>query len=513
MALFDQILRAIRGEHLPKTQRALEQKFSPGDPTVNWSYVNHLVYTANTTAYGGDGTGDSNSAVFACLLALSMGSIEPPLSVFKRDTAHGGELEPQPDNPIQAFFDAVNPELDIDEIRFWTSWAKHTDGNAYLVKVRSSSNTTGLPVQLWPVSPTRMQPKTARGSKNFIDYYEYREYDDGPPEVVPVENVIHFKLGVDPYDMRKGLSPLKRLLREIASDAEATKFSDALLKNFGVPGLVASLPADSILSPDQTREMKDAFQREFGGGNRGKFGILSGGANMQQFGFSPDDLNLEILHNFPETRIAAVMGVDPLVARLGVGLEQTSNYASAKQVRENFTELTLIPSWRMDESKWNRKLKVDFTSDPSIVIKHDLSEVRALQEDENAKAERLERLVKAGIIPVQAAARELGYDPEWAPGSLFYVSPNVTYVAIENLETDPAVAAAAQAQAAADRAAALNAGVSNPPNSVPPKKAMAFSDLAQALVDASVDGFTEDLQRLQDAQQKRLTRALVEKGS
>ena len=36
-----EVWKAVRGDHL-------SHKFTPLDATVNWSYVNHLVYTANT---------------------------------------------------------------------------------------------------------------------------------------------------------------------------------------------------------------------------------------------------------------------------------------------------------------------------------------------------------------------------------------------------------------------------------------------------------------------------------
>lgn len=495
----------ISGQYLKASRPELESKFTPADPTVNWSYVQHLVYTANTTAYGGEGTGDGNSAVFACLLALALGSIEPPLIVVKKDIVHGGELEPQPDHPLQAFLDDPNPELDMLELRFWATWSKHTDGNAYLVKVRSGDARVGLPLSLWPVPPNRMEPKTARNSKRLIDYYEYRPYEDGPPEPVPVENVLHLKMGVDPCDPRKGLSPLKRLLREVASDAEATRFMDALLKNFGVPGMVATLPADTVLNPDQIREMKAKFNEDFAGGNRGRFGVLSGGAKLEQIGFDPDKMNVKVLHDFPETRIAAVMGVDPLVARLGVGLEQTSNYASAKQVRENFTELTLGPLWRLDEAKWNRQLKTDFTDDKSIMIKHDLTEVRALQEDESDKHARIREDFRAGILTREGARRELGYDAELSDEETLFVPSGGSYMRVSDAITDPA----AQQEGAALPGVGGQPSLPRPAPGSKSEVDEMFALHLQAVVDTAADGFAEDLQRLQTNQQKRLQRALV----
>jgi HK97 family phage portal protein len=487
----------VTGAYLPHRQ----QKFTPLDATVNWQYVNHLVYTANTTPYGQDYSGDGNSAVFACLRALAYASIEAPLRVWKLDPKQ--QREPLFNTPILDLLDEPHPELDLNEIRWWCSWARHIDGNAYVLKVRSGNSTTGVPVELWPISPTRMRPHTERGSNNFIDWYELDKYQGGPPQEIPVENVIHFKLGVDPYDTRKGIAPLKRLIREIASDGEATRYADALLRNFGTPGLVARLPAETMLSPKQIEELKANIAQSFGSEQRGRVGVLSGGADMSQFGFSPDQLNLKVLHDVPETRIAAVMGVDPLVARLGVGLEQTSNYASARQVRENFTELTIVPQWIMDESKWTKKIARDFTDDKTIIIAHDLADVRSLQEDENAKHERVGKDFDRGIISREDARRELGYDPEIVPDDIVKIAVGVTYTRAADAVTNPTTAPALPPPTP-------GAPPVQPP--LPPggkARGDMFAKVVQSIVDQAVPDFVDDLEKLQADQHKRVTNGLT----
>lgn len=502
---FDAVRKALR----------VERKFTPQDPTVNWEYVNHLVYTANTVPYGSDPrTGDANSAVFACLRALSYASIEAPLKVFQKDAS--GEPEPAPDNPIQALFDEPHPELDILEICWWLAWARHADGNAYLQKVRAVNELTGPVVELWPVSPSVMRPKTEQGSSNFIDWYERDRYDGKPADRIPVENVIHFKLGVDPHDPRKGISPLKRLVREINGDTIATEFTEALLSNYGIPGLVVTLPSETSLSPKQQDDLKASIEERFTRANRGRVGVLSGGATMDQFGFSPEQLNMKVLHDVPETRIAAVMGVDPLVARLGVGLEQTSNYASARQVRENFTELTIIPLWMMDQSKWNRKLKPDFTDDRNTIIAYDLTEVRSLQEDADAKWKRVTEAWRAGMLTREMALRELGMDADLDPAEVLLVPTGTTYVEVGKALTDPAVEAQRQADAQAARLAAQRPP-GGPPAAAGGGKAIddpaAYADVLQQIVDIAAVDFEKDLQKLADNQQKRITKALLVNGT
>jgi HK97 family phage portal protein len=463
-----------------------ETKFSPSDPSQNWQYVNHLVYTANTQPYEGSGTGDANSAVFACLLAYAKAAIEPPLRTYRVQADRSRDEMPAA-NPLQELLDDPNPSLDMLEIRWWLAYARHCDGNAYLVKARSGNERTGEVVELWPVSPSRIGPWTERDSPNFIDYYRYQRAD-GDYEKIPVENVIHFKLGVDDRDHRKGLSPLKRLVREVASDAEATRFADTLLTNFGVPGLVLSLPDTAQPPPEQIELMKQRTKNAFWGQNRGNVAVVTGGATMQQFGFSPEQLNLKVLHDFPETRIAAVMGVPASLAGLGVGLEQTSNFASARQMKENFTENTLVPLWTMDEAKWNKGLKREFTDDKSIVIAHDLTEVRALQEDMDAKYKRLTEAVKAKWLLPDEARAEVGFPP----------LPNGA-----GAEFAPEPTPAPPGQPAADDTA------NEASRGIAEAKGPQWNDWMQMLVDEGSVLFEEDLRKLQNEQKRKLQRALI----
>lgn len=469
MSILDRAWRVLSGQYLrPDTERKLHYLPDSGAALT----LGTLVHGPGASelqggAYGRGG--DGNSAVFACLMALSMGHIEPPLRVWNRNA----DSSPVwlSDSPFQALLDDPNPHHDDLEVWFWTQWARHLDGNAYLRKVRSGNDRTGNVVELWPVSPTLMQPVTEKGSTNFIDYYKYA-YAPGKFEKVPPENVVHFRIGIDDRDHRLGLSPLKRLVREVCSDDEATKFADALLRNFGIPGLVVVPPANANFTEEQATALKQRVAAEFGTDNRGNVGVLSPGADMKQFGFSPEQLNLHALHDVPETRICAAMGVHPAVAMLGVGLTQTANYASLNAVYEAFTERKLVPSWRMDAAKLNKQLKPDFTDDRNVYVEHDLTEVRSLQEDRNQLFGRLDEAVKTGWITADEARAEIGLPP---------------------------LGQTAPASNAKERIVQFKAGELT-------------ADMLQAVVELAEPRFQAELESYFDDQRKRVKRALVSGG-
>jgi HK97 family phage portal protein len=385
-------------------------KFTPASSEINWQRIETLVHGpgagADTTTF--------NSAVFACLEVIAFSYPEPPLTVFKK--VENDQDEKMPDTPLQELleFPTPNGELSMDELLFWTAWAKHVDGNAYWFKVRSGDADIGNVVELWPVSPTLVKPVTEKNSNDWISHYEY-QYAPGKTTDVSVANVIHFRHGLDDRDMRKGLAPLKALVRQVSTDEEADKFVSALLSNYAVPGLVVIPTGTSNISETDADNMTRKLSRKFGNDNRGNVAVMSKETKIEQFGFSPKDLDMTVLHRIPEERISAVMGVPAIMAGLGAGLDR-STYNNSHEMSEWFTERKLVPQWRADAAKLNVSLKPDFTDDKDLFLAFDLKNVRTLQEDENAKYERLQKATAQKAFMTRNEARsEIGLDPydEW----------------------------------------------------------------------------------------------------
>jgi len=356
----------------------------------------------------------ANSAVFACLNAISTSFIEPPLRVYQR-VPDGGQPQVIPDHPLQLLLDRPNPVHSRGELWWWVQWAKHVAGNAYLRKVRAGDPLRGNVVELWPLSPTRCWPYTTPEDRQrgvFISFYRYeQDYVAGKYAVedIPPENIVHFRLGLDDWDMRIGCSPLQRLLREVSSDDDCTAFTDALLANFAIPGLIVTTQDRSISREDAERIKQDVATR-FGGDNRGMVGLLNNGATVQQFGFSPEQLDLRGLHRVPEERISAVMGVPAIVAGLGAGLDRAT-YANFAEARAMYTEAKLCPMWSQDAGSIDLQLLPDFDSDPQTFTQFDLTDVRALQEDEDKKYVRLNLGVGGRWITVNEARADVGLPP------------------------------------------------------------------------------------------------------
>jgi len=119
---------------------------------------------------------------------------------------------------------------------------------------------------------------------------------------------------------------------------------------------------------------------------------------------------MKALHRVPEERISAVMGVPAIVAGLGAGLDR-STYSNVREAREMFTETKLVPLWNDDAGTVNLQLLPDFDTNRRTFCKFDLTDVRALQEDEDKKYARLDLGVQHKWITVNEARQDVGLPP------------------------------------------------------------------------------------------------------
>jgi HK97 family phage portal protein len=274
---------------------------------------------ADSFLYGSTSGAAGNSAVFACLQAIATAIAEPELRVYRTD---GSERIEQADTELGRLLARPNPHFSLDTLLAYLSTCLHVDGNAYWRKLRAGDPETGNVVELWPISPTRIAPRTEQGSQQFIDSYRYyynsTQFVDLPPSAV-----VHFRYGLDDRDHRIGCSALKRLVREISSDDQATRYADRLLANLAINGLTLSFDKEAPpISQETADELKARITQAYGGDNAGGAAVLSPGATLTALGFSPEQMDMKTLHRVPEERISAVLGVPAIVAGLGAGLER-----------------------------------------------------------------------------------------------------------------------------------------------------------------------------------------------
>jgi len=316
---------------------------------------------------------------------------------------------------LPALIATPNSFYSSDHLWAGTLWSLLTSGNAYWLKVK---NGNGKVAELWWVPDQLIEPKWPDDGKTFISHYDYTV---GGKEIkLEPEDVVHFRDGVDPQNMRKGLSPLRGLLREIWTDNEAAVFTAALMRNGGVPGIVISPDEPgATITQAQADHAKEFFQNEFTRNNRGKPIVMTGKTKVEQFGFSPKDMDLSPLRDISEERVTAAFGVPAAVVGFGAGLQNTKVGATMRELRQLAWHNGVIPLQQIAATTLTRSLLPDLGKTGMVAF--DNSDVAALADDENKHVERVTSLVKAGIWTRGEGRTETG--KEATPADDVYLLP------------------------------------------------------------------------------------------
>lgn len=368
------------------------------------------------------GDGMSSSLIMAPILWMARTFPEAPIQVLD-----GEDVEVERHPMVQLL---RRPNKFYSGITLWMatliSWV--LDGNAYWIKVR---NQMGGVIELWYVPHWLMKP--IGNETEFVSYYRYEV--DGQMMRLDPSDVVHLRYGLDPRNPRKGLSPLGTLFREIFTDEEASNFSASLLRNVGVPGLIVS-PEGDAPSEDDVEATKDYIKEQFGGDRRGEPLVFGGPTKVQQFGFSPEQMDVKTLRRIPEERVTAAIGLPAIVVGFGAGLER-STFANYAEAREAAYEQCIIPTQRHMAEEIRHQLLPDFEDQlGDLEVAFDLSKVRVLQEDRNKEAARVGTLYTRGVITRGEARKAIGEESSDAD-EVFVVSTTTQLTPASEPPGDP----------------------------------------------------------------------------
>ena len=382
-----------------------------------YSYLNQAVMGYNTQsgyfdhkklAELGDGTG--NSAVIACLSVLATSFAEPGLLVATRNSE--GDYNPDMNHPMARLFRKPNPYMTQQLLANYIVTSLNANGDAFIYKNR---NQRGQVVELVPLMPHLVE---AKGNENeLITHFDYQPQGgtQGEDSVrIDKKDMIHLRQAVDPNNMRRGLAPLRGVLREIAGDEAAGQYTAALLHNMAVPGVILSPRDDQMGGPtrEEAEAIAEMYKQKFGGKNRGAPMVLSGAMNVEIVSFSPDQMKLAELRRIPEERVSAVLGVPAILAGLGAGLD-SATYSNTKELREFFTESKLVPMWNMvAQDLTHQLLRPEFDGSENEYAEFDITNVRALADDKDNLYKRMNTAVQGGWVTIGEARKVVGLEAD-----------------------------------------------------------------------------------------------------
>lgn len=271
-------------------------------------------------------------------------------------------------------------------------------GNSFLRKRRNAS---GAPAALEVLPVPYVEPVRPRGqSRAKVVKIEYTLTDSqaivaGDSVTLSLDDVIHRK-EIDPLESFWGLPKIVSALKEIDLDQRAVDYLRTYFKNGGTPSGVLKLKGQ-IAAPERKR-IKMQWLEEFSGKKRHSLAVIDQDAEYEAVGTRPDHLKLgESVFDISESRACAVFGVPPVLigVRIGIMKSTYSNYASA---RTSFWNETLRPMYQFLDEDLTLQLAHEFGEPGEYRIRHDLSNVRDLQESTEILWTRAKEGYDSGLI-------------------------------------------------------------------------------------------------------------------
>lgn len=378
----------------------------------------------------------NNSAVVAVVGWICRNFPEAPVKIARipaRDTDPVTYVPPRAAGPGAMLRLLERPNTYFSGVLQWMAtladWS--CTGNAYWLKVR---NDAGRVVELWWLPSWMVEPRWDESrSDQFIGWYDYSV--DGVVYAYRVEDIVHFRDGIDPKNPRKGLSKLASLYREVFTDDEAGNMTASLMRNLGVPGVIVSPantngPTGRIQDPE---DVKEKFMEKFGGDKRGEPMVLTIPTDVKVLSWSPTQMNMRDLRKIPEERISAVFGVAAIVAGLGAGLDR-STFSNFGEARKAAYEEAVVPGHRLFAAELEVQLLPEFGLTDDLDVFFDATKASAMREAAADIWKRYQDAATKGLLSRATFKKAIG-EPV-TPEDDIYIVPN-NYLALKPGEKPP----------------------------------------------------------------------------
>ncbi|MBV2147898.1 phage portal protein [Sphingobium sp. AS12] len=397
---------------LTKAAKAVSSMLHPGAPPFLSQFLKRTRFDYRKEV----GDGLDSSVVTAPVMWI--GRALPEANLIVRLKKANGDVEDMPGHAMLALIQNPNPFY--GDIALWmaTLVSFLISGNAYWIIVR---NGAGRPAELWYVPHWMMEPRWDQDGETFISYYRYSPGGGMEPSRIEPQDVVHFRHGIDPRNIRMGLSPLDGVIREIFIDLESSNFVASLLRNMGVPGVVISPKGGAMPAPEDVEATKTWFKQAFGGDNRGGPLVMGAPTDVQAYGFNPQQLNMSEGRDVAEERVCACLGIPAAVVGFGAGLQATKVGATMEEMRKLAWNNGVLPFARMFADELQRSLLGEFGNAAGQKVGWDISEVLALQEDVDKKVERFGKALRSAGITVYEYRMGIGMDAD--DSHKFYLRP------------------------------------------------------------------------------------------
>ncbi len=199
------------------------------------------------------------------------------------------------------------PNDEMSGPHFWETYVANLvlAGNAYAEILRDQAQRLR---GFYPLSSGVTRPR--RNENGVLEYVTTVGMPNGNERVISAADMLHCRLFS--MDGLKGLSPVIMARQMLGLARAAEKFGARFFGNGAFPGgILTPAPEGRAVDPKQAADMKDSWERNYGGENARRIAIMLSSWKWQQIGISPEDSQFLGTQQFARTQVGGLFDVPP----------------------------------------------------------------------------------------------------------------------------------------------------------------------------------------------------------
>lgn len=364
------------------------------------------------------------NAIISGCLGKSLPLFAQPKLVVNKVIDQGKKTQVITEHPVLDIMH--NPNEDGDTLTsMLQAWKMDRDlfGNDYWFRIE---NRIGNTIGFQHVQFASMTPWPDKDPRVLVGAYGY--WINGKWLFYPPEQIVHWKFGRDPENIRMGISLLKAACRDICTENELSTMAASVARNMGIaPYFIQPLLTDKQLEDGDIMPMEVANKmstqlNEKTRDKRGKALIMRQPVKIDRLAFSPQELDSPTTRDQAATRICMALGMDPMLIGAPSNTRTFSNYPEA---RSAYFEDNIMPEGIAFCEKLNKLFHMEGQLAPDEHLAFNSDEVPAFQEGRAARAKEADDGFKSGRLTLNEARAACGEPPSDDDGFIWQLIPGV----------------------------------------------------------------------------------------